>query len=134
MIGVLIISHGNFSTELLKSAELIIGKQENVSTLNLNADDDIQILSQKVSEQINEMDQGQGVLILTDLFGGSPSNVTLANMKNKDNVCGICGVNLPMVIEALVLRHSNTLERLTETCCKSAMEGIKNLTNIIGPS
>ncbi|MCC3356825.1 PTS sugar transporter subunit IIA [Bacillus sp. REN16] len=134
MIGVLIISHGKFSTEILKSAELIIGRQENVATLHLNADDDIQLLRQKVNEQIYELDQGEGVLILTDLFGGSPSNVALATIKNMDNVYGISGVNLPMVIEALMLRHSNPLDKLTESCCKSAAEGIKNLTQLISPT
>lgn len=131
LIGVLIVSHGKFSTELLRSAELIIGKQENVSTLNLNEGDDIQELNKKVQEQIQRLDKGKGVLVLTDLFGGSPSNVTMANMQSIINVSSLTGVNLPMVIEAFSLRHNHSLQELAKSCYKAGVEGVKEVNKLI---
>lgn len=126
MVGILIVTHGKFATELLKSAELIMGKQENVMTLHLNADDDVQTLREKVAIEVNQLDNGKGVLVLTDLYGGSPFNVTAANMR-KDNLESLTGVNLPMLIEALGLRAFSTLDEVKNGCYKAGIEGIKDV-------
>ena len=109
MIGILIVTHGNFGTELLKSAELIIGKQDNVKTLGLNHGDNVEELCDRVCESIKELDSGDGVLVFTDLFGGSPSNVVARNMEHL-NFYSLTGVNLPMLIEALDSRDNIELE------------------------
>lgn len=124
MIGILIVTHGNFGIELLKSAELIIGGQENVETLSFNHGDDVKELHNEVNKSIRRLDMGKGVLVFTDLFGGSPSNVTIANMK-KLNFESISGVNLPMIIEALASRHNSNLEELVNKVIKSGVNGIK---------
>ena len=126
MIGILIVTHGNFGTELLKSAELIIGKQDNVKTLGLNHGDNVDELYDRVSEAIKELDNGDGVLVFTDLFGGSPSNVVARNMEHL-NFYSLTGVNLPMLIEALDSRYDIELEELVDTVCTSGIEGIKNI-------
>lgn len=120
------VTHGNFGTELLKSAELIIGKQENVKTLGLNHGDNVEELCDGVCESIKELDSGDGVLVFTDLFGGSPSNVTAANMK-KVYFQSVSGVNLPMLIEALDSRDNIELEELVDRVRISGIEGIKNI-------
>lgn len=126
MIGVLIVTHGNFGEELLKSAELIIGKQENVKTLSLNHGDDVEELYKNVQAHINLLDKGDGVLVLTDLFGGSPSNVTARNI-NKIHFESLTGVNLPMLIEALDSRVNNNLKGLANKAYKAGIDGIKNI-------
>ncbi|MCF3944099.1 PTS sugar transporter subunit IIA [Oceanobacillus alkalisoli] len=126
MIGILIVTHGKFSTELLNSAELIVGKQVSVNALNLNADDDIHLLKKEVELEATKLDTGEGVLVLTDLYGGSPFNVTAANMKQRNMEC-LTGVNLPMLIEALSLRGNSNLQEVTNGCCKAGIEGIKNV-------
>jgi len=126
MIGVLIVTHGNFGEELLRSAELIIGKQKNVKTLGLNHGDDVEELYKKVQDHIKLLDEGEGVLVLTDLFGGSTSNVTARNMNNA-NFESLTGLNLPMLLEALDSRMNNDLKELTKRAYKVGIEGIKNI-------
>lgn len=126
MIGVLIVTHGNFGAELLNSAELIIGKQENVETLSLNHGDNIEKLYCSVNECIERLDRGGGVLVLTDLFGGSPSNVTAANMEER-YFESLSGVNLPMLIEALDSRNCSDLQELTDKVLRAGVRGIKDI-------
>ncbi len=126
MIGILIVTHGNFGLELLKSAELIVGKQENVEALSLNHGDDVEELYNNVKKSIKKLDKGEGVLVFTDLFGGSPSNVTAANMKDS-KFESVSGVNLPMLIEALDSRTSCNLEELAGKVIQIGVDGIKNI-------
>ncbi|AYO31324.1 PTS sugar transporter subunit IIA [Biomaibacter acetigenes] len=130
MIGVLIVTHGDLGKELLYSAELIVGKQRNVATLGLFHGDSIDGFSEKVSKTIKELEEGEGVLVFVDLYGGSPSNATALNMKkffkNMQFEC-ITGVNLPMVLEALMLRSSYNLKKLKEHCIEAGLLGIKDL-------
>lgn len=128
MIGILIVTHGNFGLELLKSAELIIGKQENVETLSLNHGDDVEELYNNVKKSIKKLDKGEGVLVFTDLFGGSPSNATAINMKDL-RFESVSGVNMPMLIEALDLRISYSLEELVDKVIQTGVDGIKNIRN-----
>lgn len=126
MIGILIVTHGNLGRELLKSAELIMGEQVNVKTLGLNHGDDIDDLYNCINNEIKQLDEGEGVLVLTDLFGGSPSNVTAASMRDQ-RIESISGVNLPMIIEALNSRAYHNLEALVEKVMRTGVDGIKNI-------
>lgn len=127
MVGLILVTHGNFSQEILNSAELILGKQEKVVTLGLNHGDSIEKLKDDVRKALNELEEGQGVLVLTDLFGGSPTNVTAANMKEKRFEC-LTGLNLPMLIEALTSRSTCLFEKLAQRCREAGISGIKNLS------
>lgn len=126
MIGILIVSHGNFGTELLNSARLIIGEQENVETVSLKHGDNIEELCNSVNKHIRQLDKGDGVLVLTDLFGGSPSNATAVNME-KIYFESLSGVNLPMIIEALDSRANNNLKELVDKVFKVGVDGIRNI-------
>ncbi|WP_240495744.1 PTS sugar transporter subunit IIA [Thermoanaerobacterium sp. PSU-2] len=130
LIGILVVTHGEFGKELLKSAELILGKQEKVMCLGLNEGDDVLKLKDKVRKGIIDLDEGEGVLVLTDMFGGSPFNVTSANLKEL-TFNYLTGVNLPMLIEALSSRHSYDVNTLAEMCYKSGIEGIRNMNKEI---
>lgn len=130
MIGILIVTHGKFGHELLKSAELIIGKQENVLTLGLEHGDSIEELCQQVKASIEKLEEGDGVLVLTDLFGGSPSNVAAANMEQL-NFHSLTGVNLPMLIEALSMREYVDIEELVNSAFNAGCNGIKNIKTIL---
>lgn len=130
MIGVLIVTHGDLGKELLNSAELIVGKQSNVAALGLFYGDSIDWFREKITKTVRELEQGEGVLIFVDLYGGSPSNATAINMEK--TLTGpkfecITGVNLPMVLEALTMRTSCTLEHLKEHCKHMGHLGIKDL-------
>ncbi len=127
MVGIILVTHGKFSQEILKSAELILGKQENVVTLGLNHGDSIEQLKDDVRKAIDKLEKGAGVLVLTDLFGGSPTNVTAASMKEKNFEC-LTGLNMPMLIEAFSSRSTCSLEELTKKCREAGIFGIKNLS------
>ncbi|QSQ08079.1 PTS system fructose-specific EIIA component [Koleobacter methoxysyntrophicus] len=130
MIGILLVTHGKFGNELIKSAELIVGRQKNTLALGLEHGDDVEELRRKVKEAIKDLEQGHGVLVLTDLFGGSPSNVSTANMKEMKFQC-LTGVNLPMLLEAFSSREYADLDTLADRCYHAGIEGIRNIKKIL---
>lgn len=98
MIGILITTHGNLGAELLKAAELIKGPFKGVACISVSQEKGVEELRKEISATIKKLDQGQGVLILTDLFGGTPSNFSLSFMK-EGKVEVVTGVNLPMLLK-----------------------------------
>lgn len=131
MIGVVIVTHGNFSEEILKSAELIVGKQEKVIALTLNYGDDVEELKEKIRESILEVDNGQGVVVLTDVFGGSPSNATCFNMK-KLKFRAVTGINMPILLELFSFRKELELDELIRKIILAGKDGIIDLHNALG--
>lgn len=130
MIGVLIATHGNFSTEIVKSAELIMGRQQKVKTLTLNHGDNVEALREDIRKSIKELDDGEGVLVLTDFFGGSPTNATLFNLKDLD-FRAITGVNLPMLLDLFCFRDELDIEALAKRVMNAGVEGIKDLNEAL---
>lgn len=136
MIGVLIVTHGDFGKELLKSAELIVGNQNHAMTLGLFHGDSVDNLRESIAKAIETLDEGDGVLVFVDLYGGSPSNATAMNMEKtltSSRFECITGVNLPMVLEALTMRSFCTLEHLKEHCMELGCLGIKDLYKQLYP-
>ena len=126
MVGLLVVTHGNFGEELVKSAELIIGKQDMVKAINLKPGDNIDLLSSAVNSAIKDLDDGSGVIVLTDLFGGSPSNAVASNMRRL-HFKSITGINLPMLIECLTSRKTIAMDGLADLCYKAGRDGIINI-------
>lgn len=130
MIGVLIVTHGNFSVEIVKSAELIMGKQEKVKTLTLIYGDNVEILKEQIYENIKELDDGSGVIVITDFFGGSPTNATFFNMKDlKFNA--VTGLNLPMLLELFCFREELDVDSLAKRITKAGIEGVRDLNEAL---
>ena len=127
MISVIIGTHGMFSEEILKSAEMIFGKQENVSTVTFKPGEGVDNLVEKYNKLISELDCKDGVLFMVDLFGGSPFNAaSIIAMKN-DNMEIVTGVNLPMILESLGSRDFSSLSELLAIAENSGKEAIKVL-------
>jgi PTS system mannose-specific IIA component len=130
MIGILIITHGRFGYELLKSAELIVGHNTHAQALGLDCDSSIDRFKVKVTEAIRNLDKGDGVLVFVDLYGGSPFNAAALNLSEVDKKfrfeC-ITGVNLPMVLEALTMRSNLKIGELKQHCIEAGISGIKDL-------
>ncbi|EDS72464.1 PTS sugar transporter subunit IIA [Anaerofustis stercorihominis] len=127
MIGILLVTHGNAGKELIKSSELIIGHQQKIDSLSLNHGDDINELQKHVLNKIEILNDGDGVIVMVDLLGGSPCNVTGKIIKETNNVECLTGVNLPMLIEAISSRENLNLKELTDISKNSSKEGINNL-------
>jgi len=128
MIGILIVTHGNLGVEIIKSAELIMGKQEKVENLTLNLGDNIDSLKGQIKEKIESLSSDKDeVIVLTDLYGGSPSNAVLYNFKNFD-FQSIAGVNLPMLLELLSQRKiEKDLNKIVDNILNAGVSGIKSL-------
>ena len=97
MIGLVLVTHGALAVEFKSALEHVVGPQEQVETICIGPDDDMESRRKDIAAAIARVDQGKGVIILTDLFGGTPSNLAISLMKG-ENVEVIAGVNLPMLI------------------------------------
>jgi PTS system mannose-specific IIA component len=124
MIGVLITTHGNLGSELIKAAELIRGTMKGIIPISVDQTKGVEDLRKEISTAIKKLDQGQGVLILTDLFGGTPSNISLSFMK-EGKVEVITGINLPMLLKLPDIRGDMSLK---EFALKIKDYGIKNIS------
>jgi PTS system mannose-specific IIA component len=125
MIGVLIATHGNLGSELIKAAEMIHGAMKLVAHVSVSQEKGVEEIKKEISAGIKKLDQGKGVLILTDLFGGTPSNLSLSFLK-AGKVEVVTGVNLPMLLKMTEIQdNSKTLEEFAH-CLKEY--GIKNIS------
>ncbi|MBI5789610.1 MAG: PTS fructose transporter subunit IIA [Candidatus Schekmanbacteria bacterium] len=114
MVGVVIVTHGKLAEELLKTAELIVGHQPQMKTFSVSTLADDASVYEQLRIAVKEVNTGQGVFILTDMFGGTPSNLSLP-LLDEPGVEVITGVNLPMVV------------KLADPLLKQDMEELKNL-------
>lgn len=105
MIGAVIVTHGALARELLDAAERIVGRTEAIRAVSMDWDDDVADAREEIGEAIEDVDRGRGVLIFTDMFGGTPTNVSLAFLE-QDRVEIITGVNLPMIIKLTSLQNA----------------------------
>ncbi len=106
MIGAVIVTHGLLARELLDAAERIVGRTDGIRAVSMDWDDDVADARQEIEAAIKDVDGGRGVLIFTDMFGGTPTNVSLAFLE-QDNVEIITGVNLPMIIKLTSVQNND---------------------------
>jgi PTS system mannose-specific IIA component len=97
-IGGVIVSHGNLATELLAAAETVIGKMEHIEAVSIGWHDNVETAKEEIARAIKKVSDGSGVLLLTDMFGGTPTNIS-AMFIAEGEVEVVTGVNLPMVIK-----------------------------------
>jgi len=124
MAGILIVCHCNLGRELISAAELILGRVENSDFMAISQLSESEELLKVIAQKIDSLDRGKGVLVLTDMFGGTPSNLSLSFL-NDERVEVLTGVNLPMVISAVQWRDSLSLKELGE---KAECEGRRSIT------
>lgn len=110
MIGLVLVTHGKLAEEFRLALEHVVGPQEAIETVCIGPDDDMDQRRQDVLEAAQRADRGQGVIILTDMFGGTPSNLAISVMSS-GSVEVIAGVNLPMLIKLAGVRNDGNMER-----------------------
>jgi len=108
VIGVVVVTHGQLATELLNAAETIVGDLPAFAAVSIGWHEDTQDARDEIAAAIGRVQQGQGVLILTDMFGGTPSNLAMTFL-GEQNVEVITGVNLPMLIKLAGMKDENAL-------------------------
>lgn len=114
MIGCVIVTHGRLGAELLNTAEFILGRIEQVKCVSIDGQASPDAMRADIQAAIKTVDQGQGVLILSDMFGGTPSNLSLSFLA-AGQVEVLTGVNLPMIIKLVQSREKMPLNELAQT-------------------
>jgi len=130
MIGIIIVSHGNLALELKSAMEHILGVQQNIEILSLFPNDDLDKKKDELEKLINEFDPNKGIIILTDMFGGTPSNLAISFLKNK-KIEVISGANLPMLVKLIGLRENDDLKKIAEQAKDSAQRYISIASEIL---
>ncbi len=118
MIGMVLVTHGRLAEELRLAMEHVVGAQNNVATVCIGPDDDIERRRADIQHSIESVDRGDGVVLLTDMFGGTPSNLAISLMDRK-GVEVIAGVNLPMLVKIAKVRATQPLSEVIE-CAQAA--------------
>lgn len=113
MIGLVIVTHGKLAVELQRAMEHVVGKQEHIVTVCIGPDDDMEHRRNDIRAAIEDTNLGSGVLILTDMFGGTPSNLAIS-LLDEGRVEVIAGVNLPMLIKVAEARVSADLATVAQ--------------------
>ncbi len=108
MIGLVIVTHGELAIELKRATEHVVGPQDGVMTICIGPDDDMERRRDDIRKAVDTVDAGRGVILLTDMFGGTPSNLAIS-MLREDKVEVLAGVNLPMLIKLAEARRHATL-------------------------
>jgi len=123
MIGGVIVSHGKLAEELLNAVMIILGEAPNIEAISIGWYDDVEESKKKISQSIKKVDQKNGVIIFTDMFGGTPSNLSFSFLaENKVEI--ITGVNMPMLIKFVSLQRNNNLKEVAK---KVVDQGKKNI-------
>lgn len=131
MIGVVIVAHGQLAHAFKEATELIMGAQEGFIPVSIGEQDKADMATETLQKAIKEADQGDGVLILTDMFGGTPSNISLSFLDEK-KIEVLTGVNLPMLIKLMTLRRELfDLALLKEALCKYGREKIVAASDLL---
>jgi PTS system mannose-specific IIA component len=108
MIGLVLVTHGRLADALIAATEHVVGAQHNARTVCIGPDDDMEQRRNEIRVAIDDVEDGSGVILLTDMFGGTPSNLAISFME-KANIEVIAGVNLPMLIKLASVREDETL-------------------------
>ena len=113
MIGMVLVTHGHLASEFRAALEHVVGPQKQLIAISIGPEDDMERRRADIIEAIHEADSGEGVVLLTDMFGGTPSNLAISVM-NGGKVEVLAGFNLPMLIKLASVRDAATLEQAVQ--------------------
>ncbi len=110
MIGMVLVTHGRLAVEFLSALEHVVGRQEQIQTITIGPEDDMDLRRSEIIQAVRDVDSGDGVVVLTDMFGGTPSNLAISVMGTCRTEV-VAGINLPMLIKLASVRGECSLER-----------------------
>lgn len=131
MIGLVLVTHGQLATEFVIAMEHVVGAQKAIAAIGIGARDDMEERRKEIADCIAKVDSGEGVIILTDLFGGTPSNLAISLME-KGKVEVIAGVNLPMLIRLDGARKSMKISDAIAAAKEAGQKYISVASEILG--
>jgi len=132
MIGGVIVTHGQLANELVSAAEMIVGEIHHITAVSIGWHDDVDVAREEIERAIQRVDSGAGVLLLTDMFGGTPTNIS-ATFLGEANVEVVTGVNLPMVIKLATQDKGGQLSDLARRVRDQGQQQIYLASDILAP-
>ena len=124
-------THGNLATELVKVMEHVVGPQDQLTTITIDPDDDMEKRREDILNSVQFVDKGLGVIILTDMFGGTPSNLAISIMEQA-KIDIIAGVNLPMLIKLASVRSTETISDAVAQAREAGQKYIMVASQVLG--
>jgi len=124
MIGIVLVTHGKLADEFLSAMQHVVGPQQQIATACIGPNDDMSERRNDILQKVTAVDSGEGVIVLTDMFGGTPSNLAISIM-DRANIEVIAGINLPMLVKLNTLRKEKSLK---EAVTGAKVAGIKYIT------
>ncbi|MFC0244731.1 PTS sugar transporter subunit IIA [Falsochrobactrum ovis] len=125
MIGLVLVTHGRLAEEFLRAVEHVVGPQDKFETVCIGADDDMEQRRHDIVDAVARAESGRGVIVLTDMFGGTPSNLAISVMKENE-IEVIAGVNLPMLIKISSVRINSDIK----SALREAQEAGRKYINV----
>ncbi|MBC6496882.1 MAG: PTS fructose transporter subunit IIA [Alphaproteobacteria bacterium GM7ARS4] len=127
MIGIILVTHGRLALDFIEALEHIVGRQDNIKAICIENYEDVEASQQAIINASESMNEGEGVLIISDVFGSTPANITL-DMVDKKDVIVLSGVNLPLLVKVDALRrepkHKRCLRDIAMEACEAGRKGI----------
>lgn len=130
MIGIVIITHGNLAREFRAALEHVVGPQGQIATISITPEDDMEERRDAILSAMRSVDTGDGIVLLTDMFGGTPSNLAISAMSGA-NVEVIAGVNLPMLIKLARVREECSLDDAAEQARDAGQKYIRVVSEML---
>ncbi|TAK15756.1 MAG: PTS sugar transporter subunit IIA [Acidobacteria bacterium] len=129
-MGVVVVSHGQFATELLNAAEMIVGDLPGFTAVSIGWHDDVTVAREAIAMAIEKVDRGRGVLLLTDMFGGTPTNLSLSFL-DAGRVDVVTGANLPMLIKLAKVPETSDLVSVSREVCEHGRAAIRVASDLL---
>lgn len=131
-VGGVIVSHGRIAVELLAAAEMVVGDLDHIAAVSIGWHDDVEAAKDEIERAIKQVSQGNGVILMTDMFGGTPTNIAAMFWK-KDEIDIVTGVNLPMVIKLAAQNKDYTLDELAADIEIQGKNSIHRTASLLEP-
>ena len=130
MIGLVIVTHGGLADEFVAALEHIVGPQKLLGTVCIGPDDNMETRRQDIIAAVEAAEMGDGVIVLTDMFGGTPSNLAISILEEA-NIEVIAGVNLPLLVKLAGVRKSSDMSLAVAEACDAGRKYIKLASNVL---
>jgi len=131
MIGMVLVTHGRLANEFRAALEHVVGPQDYCETISIGPDDDMEDRREDILAAVQRADSGDGVVILTDMFGGTPSNLAISVMQNRE-IEVIAGVNLPMLVKLAGVREQMTMREAVREAQDAGRKYINVANDVMG--
>jgi PTS system mannose-specific IIA component len=129
-VGVVVVTHGQLATELVNAAEMIVGDLPAFTAVSIGWHDDVEVARRVIEQAIGKVNRGHGVLLLTDMFGGTPSNLGMTFLE-ANRVEVVTGVNLPMLIKLAKAQESQELLGVARSLCEHGRTAIRVASDLL---